>query len=129
MALATPEAVETELEYKMNLTPEDLKFTKYMGQYDRREEGFTCAEDHLSGQLFMLEKVSEKSKDKDLSKTLTQGMFQKVIGAMTLNKVTVNMNNQKLSISDMNKELKEIIRLDTVYPRMDQIQEVLDSKN
>lgn len=46
-----------------------------------------------------------------------------------MNKVSVNMNAQKLSIADVDKQLREIIKLDTVYPRLKDIQSVLDNSN
>lgn len=39
------------------------------------------------------------------------------------------MNSQKLSVADVNKELREIIKLDTVYPRLEQIKQELDDKD
>jgi len=123
--VATPEAVETELNYKVGLSDEDAKDTRYTGQYDKREENFSCQEDHMGGMLYMVDKVVTDAKDSALKSSLTAGSFNIAKGAFVMNKVSVNMNSNKLSIADSNKELREIIKLDTVYPRMDDITAVL----
>lgn len=128
-AVATPEAVETELNYKVNLSEEEAQDTNFNGQYDKRDENFSCQEDHMGGQLFMVDKVIPKDTDSSLKASLASGSFNKAIGAFVLNKVSVNMNAQKLSVADANKELREIIKLDTVYPRMNDIKAVLDNES
>lgn len=127
LAVATPEAVETELAYKVNLSEEEAKDSQFNGQYDQRDENFSCQEDHMGGQLFMVDKVVKKTADAALKASLVSGSFNAVDGAFVMSKVSVNMNAQKLSVADANKELREIIKLDTVYPRMDDIRGVLDN--
>jgi len=77
----------------------------------------------------MVDKVVAKDADASLKASLTAGSFNKVEGAFVLNKVSVNMNAQKMSVADANKELREIIKLDTVYPRMNDIKAVLDNES
>lgn len=96
-----------------------------MGQYDTRDENFSCAEDHMGGSLFMVDKVYKKKDNADLMKKLTAGSFNSVSGEFVMNKVSVNMNSKKLSVADVNKELREIVNLDTVYPRLDMIKDTL----
>lgn len=127
--VATPEAVETELAYKVGLTEEESKESKYTGQYDTREENFSCQEDHLGGMLYMVDKVVTKDRDSALKASLNSGSFNVAEGAFVMNKVSVNMNSNKMSVADSNKELREIIKLDTVYPRMDDIKSVLDNQD
>lgn len=49
---AYPSAVESELEFKVN-----LKEGQYDTKYDLRDANFSCAEDHMGGQLYMVERA------------------------------------------------------------------------
>lgn len=81
----------------------------------------------MGGMLYMVDKVVTKDKDAALKTSLTAGSFSVAGGAFVMNKVSVNMNANKMSVADSNKELREIIKLDTVYPRMNDIKAVLDN--
>jgi hypothetical protein len=81
----------------------------------------------MGGMLYMVDKVINKDKDSTLKASLTAGSFSVAGGAFVMNKVSINMNANKMSIADSNKELREIIKLDTVYPRMNDIKAVLDN--
>lgn len=60
---AYPAAVETELEVKVN-----LKEGQFDSTYDMRAANFTCAEDHMGGQLFMIERALLLDKKGELYK-------------------------------------------------------------
>lgn len=108
---ATPAAVETELEDKASMTQEQLQNTDFNGQWDLRNQTFSCAQDLFQGELYMVDKVNNLVSGSDLQKAVvSSGMT--VTQEVRLAKVTIAMNDKKITISDMDSQLKDMIRMD-----------------
>ena len=88
----------------------------YRSEYDLRSSDFSCTGDDMEGELYMIDKVKDPDMEqiKEYKQNYNkQGLEQE----LKFDKVTINMNYQKFSISDRDSILKEIIYLDSVYPR------------
>lgn len=80
----------------------------------------------MEGELYMIDKVIDP--DAEMTKEYAEKFNKKdIIEQLKLDKVTINMNNQKFTISDKDSILKEIIYFDTVYPREKELQSTIDS--
>lgn len=76
----------------------------------------------------MVDKVSNLVAGSELQKAVaTAGM--PVNQEVRLAKVTVAMNDRKITVSDLDNQLKDMIRMDQVYPREDQLKTLLEDEN
>lgn len=78
----------------------------------------------FSGELFMVDKVGIP--DKDVQTKINLALMVNVKEEISLTKVTITMNENKITVRDSDKQLKDMIRLDQVYPRDQEIKAVLN---
>ena len=82
-------------------------------KWDLRPKDFTCVGDMFSGELYMIDKITQK-KDMapELKSVITSTGMTNVVQAVRLNKVTITSNDNKITVRDSDKQLKDMIRLD-----------------
>lgn len=102
----------------------------YNSKWDLRAKDFSCVGDMFSGELFMIDKVTKRSDmEKDQLALLDATGMAGVGETIKLNKVTITANENKLTVRDSDKQLIDMVKLDSVYPRTKQIDEVLNDEN
>lgn len=127
--VATPEAVEEELQDK-SAVPEEGVEPMYDSKWDLRPKDFSCAGDLFSGELYMVDKVTfKKDLPSETESALSAAGLVNVNMEVRLNKVTITANDNKITVRDSDKQLKDMIRLDQVYPRPSQIEHALSDTN
>ena len=65
----------------------------------------------------MIEKVNKVKDGSDVSTSLKTAKLSNVRQQLSMKKVIITMNSEKLSVADSNQQLQEIIQLKTIYPR------------
>lgn len=82
-------------------------------KWDLRPKDFTCVGDKFEGDLYMIDKITQKKDMDDVLKSVVvaSGMTN-VNMEVRMNKVLVTANDNKLTVRDSDKQLKDMIRLD-----------------
>jgi hypothetical protein len=99
-------------------------------KWDLRSKDFTCVGDMFSGELYMIDKITQK-KDMtaELKSVITATGMTNVNMEVRLNKVTITSNDNKITVRDSDKQLKDMIRLDQVYPKLSGIEKTLSEES
>lgn len=82
-------------------------------KWDLRPKDFTCVGDLFEGDLYMIDKITQK-KDMDevLKSAISASGMSNVIMEVRLNKVKITANDNKITVRDSENQLKDMIRLD-----------------
>jgi len=127
--VATPELVEEELVAK-SVLPEDGAEPMYDSKWDMRPKDFTCVGDMFSGELYMIDKITKKNDmTAELKAVVASSGMTNVNYEVRLNKVTITSNDNKITVRDSDKQLKDMIRLDQVYPKLSEIEKTMTNED
>ena len=116
---ANPEDLDNELrkriEQQRELEEKGIQ-NLYQSDWDLRSKDFSCKQDEMIGDLYMIQKVVDLD-DESGRRYVTEFRLKDIQETLMLKKVQIQMNSQKYSIKDRDGRVEEIIYLDTVYPR------------
>ena len=82
----------------------------------------------MKGMVYMIDEASKlTTNEESVKKQVDEAGLSKANTLLRMTKVSIDLNSDKLAIKDTNNDVKQIIRLNNVYPRMDQIKTILDN--
>lgn len=82
----------------------------------------------MKGMVYMIDEASKlTTNEESVQKQVQEAGLSKANTLLRMTKVSIDLNSDKLAIKDTNNDVKQIIRLNNVYPRMDQIKTILDN--